>query len=62
MNCESVDPRPEVIKLFSDPDKLRMLVFLLLNVKMPTVVNSCWHFNILSRKTSILSLSGFEKS
>ena len=39
-------PGPEVIKLFSCSTQPRLIFILLINVKMPTVANSCWHFNI----------------
>ena len=33
---------------FSDSGKWRMLFFLLINVKMPTIV--CWHFDIYEQE------------
>ena len=35
-----------VIQHFSGSGKPKMLFFLLINVKMPTFVGNCWHFNI----------------
>ena len=49
---------PEVIKLFSCSPQLSMKFFLLINVKMPTIVGILTY---LSRKSSILSLSEPEK-
>ena len=46
-------PGPEVIKKFM----LSMNVFLVINLKMPTIC----HVNILSRKNSILGISEPEK-
>ena len=46
-------------QLFSGSDKLRMLFFPLINVKMPTVFGI---LTFMSRKNSILSLSEPEKS
>ena len=40
------------IQLFSDSDKLRMLFFLLLNVKMPTTVGI---LTFMSRKNFVLN-------
>ena len=40
------------IQLFSDSDKPRMLSFLLINVKMPTIVGI---LTFMSRKNSMLS-------
>ena len=53
-----VNPRPEVIKLFSCSTQLSMLFFLLINVKMPTFVGI---LTFMSRKNSILGLSDPEK-
>ena len=55
-------PDSEDIKLFSCSTQLSMNFFLLVNVKMPTIVgiltfNNCWHFNIYERENSILGLS-----
>ena len=50
---------PEVIKLFSCSTQLSMKFFLLINVKMPTIVGI---LTFLSRKNSIISLSEPEKS
>ena len=49
---------PEVIKLFSCSTQLSMKFFLLINVKMPTIVGI---LTFESRKNSILSLSEPEK-
>ena len=49
---------PEVIKLFSCSTQLSMKFFLLINVKMPTIVGI---LTFMSRKNSILSLSEPEK-
>ena len=46
--------RPEVIKLFSCSTQLSIIFFLLINVKMPTIVGI---LRFMSRKNSILSLS-----
>ena len=51
-------PGPEVIKLFSCSTQLSMKFFLLINVKMPTVVGI---LTSMSRKNSILGLSESEK-
>ena len=45
---------PEVIKLFSCSTQLSMKFFLLINVKMPTIVGI---LTFMNRKNSILSLS-----
>ena len=50
---------PEVIKLFSCSTLLNMKFFLLLNVKMPTIVGI---LTFISRKNSILGLSESEKA
>ena len=50
---------PEVIKLFSCSTQLSMKFFLLINVKMPTMVGI---LTFVSRKNSILGLSESEKS
>ena len=50
---------PEVIKLFSCSTQLSTKFFLLINVKMPTIVDI---LTFRSRKNSILSLSESEKS
>ena len=52
-------PGPEVIKHFSCSTQLSMKFFLLINVKMPTVVGIV---TCISRKNSILGLSESEKS
>ena len=43
---------PEVIKLFSCPTQLSMKIFLLINMKMPTIVGI---FIFISRKIFMLS-------
>ena len=55
---ENHRPGPEVIKLFSCSTQLSMKFFLLIIVKMPTVVGI---LTIMSRKNSILGLSEPEK-
>ena len=52
-------PGPEVIKLLSCSTQLSMKFFLLINVKMPTIVDI---LTFMSRKNSILGLSESEKS
>ena len=47
-------PGPEVIKLFSCSTQLSMKFFLLINIKMPTVVGI---LTVISGKNSILGLS-----
>ena len=49
---------PEVIKLFSCSTQLSMKFFLLINVKMPTIVGI---LTFMSRKNSLLHLSEPEK-
>ena len=49
---------PEVIKLFSCSTQLSMKFFLLIDVKMPTIVGI---LTFMSRKNSILGLSEPEK-
>ena len=51
-------PGPEVIKFFSGSTQLSMKIFLLINVKMPTIVGI---LTFMSRKNSILVLSEPEK-
>ena len=51
-------PGPAVIKLFSCSTQLSMKFFLLINVKMPTIVGILTYVN---RKNSILGLSEPEK-
>ena len=58
-NTEVRKPGPEVIKLFSCSTQLSMKFFLLINVKMPTVVGI---LTFMSRKNSILGLSEPEKN
>ena len=50
---------PEVIKLFSCSTQLSMTFFLLINVKIPTIVGI---LTFMSRKNSILGLSVYGKS
>ena len=50
---------PKVIKLFSCSTQLSMKFFLLINVKMPTIVGILTFMNM---KNSILGLSESEKS
>ena len=52
-------PGPEVIKLFPCSTQLSMKFFLLINVKMPTIVGI---LTFMSRKNNILGLSESEKS
>ena len=51
--------RPEVIKLFSCSTQLSMIFFLLINVKMPTIVGI---LTFTSGKISILDLSEPKKA
>ena len=51
-------PGPKVIKLFSCSTQLSMKFFLLINVKMPTIVGI---LTFMSRKNTILDLSEPEK-
>ena len=51
-------PDPEVIKNTSCSTQLSMKFFLLINVKMPTIVGI---FTFMSRKNNILGLSELEK-
>ena len=37
---------PEVMKLFSCSSEQSMEFILLINVKMPPIVDNCWHFNV----------------
>ena len=53
-NKKDRSPGPEVIKLFSCSTQLSMKFFLLLNVKMPTVVGI---LTFMSGKISILGLA-----
>ena len=55
----NISPGPEVIKLFSCSTQLSMNFFMLINVKMPTIVAI---LAFMSRKNSILGLSESEKS
>ena len=57
--CAFGSSGPEVIKLFSCSTQLSMKFFLLINVKMPTIVGI---LTFKSWKKSILSLSESEKS
>ena len=56
---EDWKPGPEVIKLFSYSTQLSMKFFLLINVKMPTIVGI---LTFMSRKNRILGLSESENS
>ena len=51
--------RPRDYKLFSCSAQLSMKFFLLINVKMPTIVGI---FTFMNRKNSILGLSESKKS
>ena len=55
-NCKQ---GPEVIKKFSCSTQLSMKFFLLINVKMPTIVGI---FTFMSRQNSLLVLSESEKT
>ena len=57
--CLTQEPGPEVIKLFICSTQLSMNFFLLINVKMPTIVGI---LTFMSRKNSILDLSEPKKS
>ena len=57
--CNGSKPGPEVIKLFSCSTQLSMEFFLLINVKMPTIVGI---LTFMSGKNSILGLSEPKKS
>ena len=61
INSSNSVPRtgPEVIKLFSCSTQLNMKFFLLINVKMPTIVGI---LTFLSEKNSILGLSEPKKA
>ena len=50
---------PEVIKLCSQSTRLSTNFFLLINVKMPTIVGI---LTLISKKTSILGLSELDKT
>ena len=52
-------PGTEIIKLFSCSTQLSMKFFLLINVKMPTIVGI---LTFMSRKNNIVGLSESEKS
>ena len=52
--CGVSEPGPKVIKLFSCSTKLSMKFFLLINVKMPTIVGI---LTLMSGKNSSLDLS-----
>ena len=54
VGTNSGDPGPEVIKFFSCSTQLSMKFFLLINVKMPTIVGI---LTFMSGKNSILGLS-----
>ena len=57
-NVTEMKTGPEVIKLFSCSAQLSMKFFLLINVKMPTIVGI---LTFMSRKNTILDLSEPEK-
>ena len=57
--CAIMDPGPEVIKPFPCSAQLSMKFFLLINVKMPTIVGI---LTFMSEKNSIIGLSEPEKS
>ena len=56
--CGPLTPGPEVIKLFSCSTQLSIKFFLLINVKMPTIVGI---LIFMSRKNTILGLAEPEK-
>ena len=56
---DKISPGPEVIKLFSCSTQLSMKFFLLINVKMPTIVGI---LTFMSGKNNILGLSETKKS
>ena len=58
-DCQVLGTRPEVIKLFPYSTQLSMKFFLLINVKMPTIVGI---LTFMSRKNIILGLSAPEKA
>ena len=58
-NVTQKSPGPEVIKLFSCSTQLSIKIFMLISVKMPTIVGI---LTFMSRKNSILSLSEPENS
>ena len=51
-------PGPKVIKLFPCSTRLNMKIFLLINIKMPTIVGI---LTIMGRKNNTLGLSEPEK-
>ena len=57
--CVCYVPGPAVKKLFSSSTQLSMKFFLLINVKMPTIVGI---LTFVSRENNILGLSESEKS
>ena len=59
VNCSFKIQELEVIKLFSCSTQLSMKIFLLINVKMPTIVGI---LTFMSRTNSILGLSESETS
>ena len=59
MGFDLSGPGPEVIKHFSSSTQVSMKFFLLINVKMPTIVGI---LTFISRKKSILGLPEPEKS
>ena len=58
LDTPGILPGPKVIKNFSCSTQLSMKFFLLINVKMPTMVGI---FTFMSGKNSILGLSQPEK-
>ena len=52
--CQNIKPGPEVIKLFPCSTQLSMKFFLLINVRMPTIVDI---LTFINRKNSIINLS-----
>ena len=59
LNYRYIKPGPEVIKLFSCSTQLSMKFFLLINVKMPTIVGI---LTFMSGKNSTLVLSEPKRS
>ena len=60
--CSRCDnSRPEVIKLFTCSTQLSMKFFLLINVKMPTIVGILIFLIFMSGKNSSLGLSSPKK-
>ena len=48
--CRHSSSDSEIINNFSCSIQLSMKFFLLLNVKMPTIANNSWHFNIYEQE------------